>query len=201
MFKLPDLPYDYGALAGWLSAETMRAHHDHHHQTYADKLNATIGDMSDDERGQFAKRPLAYWLGHLDEVPAKYRSAIRNSGGGYHNHAMFWPMLAPQNSDRPSGELLAAIETKYGSYDEFKRQFGAAAANLFGSGWVWLLADMSIVALPNQDYPTGATPILALDVWEHAYYLDYKWSRADYIQGFWEYINWSHVEQLYRQAV
>lgn len=192
MFKLPDLPYDYNAMEGWLSARTMEMHHDFHHRAYADKLNAVVEKMNDALRTKFSAQPIDYWLTHLDELPTEYRNAIRNQGGGYENHALFWQMLTPKGDGQPTGKLGEDLEARYGDFAKFEQEFEASAAGLFGSGWVWLLDDLSIATTANQNYP-DRKPILGLDVWEHAYYLDYQWNRSDYAKSWWNHVNWDYV--------
>lgn len=198
MFELPDLPFDYDALADWISPATLEAHHDHHHQTYTNNLNTSVNKMNDDERKRFNARPLSYWLRRLDELPADLRKAIRNQGGGYLNHCLYWENLT-NTEEKPTGKLAELIDAKYGSFDEFKKQFEAVATGLFGSGWAWLMADGEIATTNNQDYPDG-TPILTLDVWEHAYYLDYQWSRVNYVKKWWPHVNWTVVADRLTEA-
>lgn len=198
MFELPELSFDYDALADWISPATLEAHHDHHHQAYTDNLNKAVVKMTEAERKKFDAQPLSYWLQHLNELPTESRKAIRNQGGGYLNHCLYWENLTDGDS-KPTGKLADLIDAKYGSFDEFKKQFEAVAIGLFGSGWAWLMSDGSIVTTSNQDYPDG-TPILTLDVWEHAYYLDYQWSRADYVKGWWPHVNWAIVSDRLAEA-
>lgn len=196
MFKLPDLPYDYDAMEGWVSARTMEMHHDFHHKAYTSKLNAAIESMPADEKSRFMDKPIEYWLTHLNELPEKYRTVVRNQGGGFKNHAMFWQMLTAKGDGQPTGELGKVLDAKYGDFAAFEKEFESKATGLFGSGWVWLLQDLTIVTTANQDYP-NQNPILGLDVWEHAYYLDYQWDRADYAKSWWGHVDWAYVAKRY----
>lgn len=196
MYKLPDLPYDYDALKNWVSAHTMEMHHDFHHKSYTTKLNTAVDSMPSELQAKFTDQPIEYWLTHLNELPTEYQTVIRNQGGGYKNHAMFWQMLTPNGDGQPTGELGRAIDAKYDSFANFEKEFETKATGLFGSGWAWLLQDLSIVTTPNQDYPSQ-NPILGLDVWEHAYYLDYQWDRADYARSWWNHVNWDYVAKRY----
>ena len=193
-FSLPDLPYAFNALEPHIDAKTMEIHHDKHHATYVAKLNAAL-----EKAPAFQGKQIEEILRSLDSVPADLRAAVRNHGGGHHNHSMFWKLLSQKGGGKPTGALGAVIEKSFGTFDAFKEQFGTAAANLFGSGWAWLAADSAgklvITALPNQDSPLsqGLTPLLGLDVWEHAYYLKYQNKRPDYIAAFWNVISWEQV--------
>lgn len=193
MYSLPGVPYDYGALEPHISADIMKLHHIKHHQAYVDKLNAAL-DMNPDLKQLTIVELLA-----APNLP----TAIRNNGGGHYNHSLFWQCMTPNMPDSPSGELAEAIEHKYSSLQGFVEQFSDQANGVFGSGWVWLLPDMEIITTPNQDTPMllgKPEPILGLDVWEHAYYLDYKNIRADYVQAWWEVVNWEFVEERYRRV-
>lgn len=195
MFTLPELPYDYAALAPVISEEIMRLHHTKHHQGYVNKLNAAVSQFP-----ELSGRSLVELLSGLDQVPESVRVAVRNQGGGHYNHSLFWTIMAPEAGGQPSGLLLDNIVSKYGSFDEFTAQFNQKALGLFGSGWVWLTKDLEILAQPNQDNPMmdgKGEPLMGLDVWEHAYYLDYKNKRDDYIQGWWKVVNWPAVEARY----
>ena len=195
MFILPELPYDYAALAPVISEEIMRLHHTKHHQGYVNKLNAAVAQAP-----ELSGRSLVDLLSGLDQVPENVRLAVRNQGGGHYNHSLFWTIMAPDASGRPSGVLLDNIVSKYGSFEEFTAQFNQKALGLFGSGWVWLTKDLEILAQPNQDNPMmdgKGEPLMGLDVWEHAYYLDYKNKRDDYIQSWWKVVNWPVVEARY----
>ncbi|MDR0956034.1 MAG: superoxide dismutase [Candidatus Nomurabacteria bacterium] len=192
-FSLPDLPFDYGDLAPWVSADTMRAHHDHHHQTYTDKFNGLVEKLPTDLQPNFTSAnqldAAENLLRHLDELPAEMRGGLKNQGGGFFNHSLFWRMLTPHGDGQPTGKLGAALTAKYGDFQTFADQFEATATGWFGSGWAWLTADLDIVATGNQDLP-GSEVLFGLDLWEHAYYLDYKWNRADYVKAWWPFVNW-----------
>lgn len=195
MFTLPELPYDYAALAPVISEEIMRLHHTKHHQGYVNKLNAAV-----EQAPELSGRSLVDLLSGLDQVPENVRLAVRNQGGGHYNHSLFWTIMAPDAGGQPSGALLDNIVSKYGSFEEFTAQFNQKALGLFGSGWVWLTKDLEILAQPNQDNPMmdgKGEPLMGLDVWEHAYYLDYKNKRDDYIQSWWKVVNWPVVEARY----
>ncbi len=197
MFTLPELPYAYNALEPVIGEEIMRLHHSKHHQSYVDKLNAAI-----DQAPELKERSLVDLLSNLDAVPDSVWLAVRNHGGGHYNHSLFWQCMAPGAGGQPSGKLGAAIAEKYGSYEQFIEQFSSSAKALFGSGWVWLTRDLMIVALPNQDTPMAmgkSEPLLGLDVWEHAYYLDYQNKRDEYIKNWWQVVNWEFVEARYSE--
>lgn len=192
-YRLPELPYDYDALAPAISEEIMRLHHQKHHQAYVDKLNAAL-----EERGQ--SQDLEQLLGSLSQLPEDIRQSVRDNGGGHFNHSLFWQVMSPSGGGQPSGELAEMLNQRYGSFESFVEQFNAKASGLFGSGWVWLMPDGEIATSPNQDNPImdgQSVPVLGLDVWEHAYYLDYKNVRADYIEAWWSVVNWSEVERRY----
>ena len=198
-FKLPQLPYSYDALEPHIDARTMEIHHTKHHAGYTNKLNAAL------EGTEFASKPIEEILGNLNAVPEAKRTAVRNNGGGFANHRLFWEIMGPNAGGQPSGDLADAINSAFGSFAAFKEQFSAAAATRFGSGWAWLIVDggqLSVVSTPNQDTPVmeGKTPILGLDVWEHAYYLNYQNRRPDYIAAFFNVINWSKIAELYAAA-
>jgi superoxide dismutase, Fe-Mn family len=196
-FKLPDLPYPTTALEPHIDALTMEIHHDKHHATYVARLNAAL-----EKHPALAEKTVEELLKTLDTVPTDIRTAVRNHGGGHLNHSLFWKLLAPGAGGSPSGAVAAALEKAFGGFAGFKEQFSTAAANLFGSGWTWLVADpskkLSIVTTPNQDNPVsqGLTPVLGLDVWEHAYYLKHQNRRPDYIAAFWNVVNWKQVAAL-----
>lgn len=195
MFTLPDLPYEYNALEPVISEEIMRLHHTKHHQAYVDKLNAAVAQVP-----ELAGRSIIELMKSLDQIPESVRTAIRNQGGGHYNHSLFWTIMAPDGTGGPAGKLQEDIVAKYGSFDEFIAQFNQKALTLFGSGWVWLTPELEILAQPNQDNPLmqgGEEPLMGLDVWEHAYYLDYKNKRDDYIQNWWKIVNWPVIEQRY----
>lgn len=195
MYSLPDLPYEYDALNRAISREIMELHHSKHHQTYVDKLNAAL-ERAPDLQGSSLEGLLA----NIDKLPESVQAAIRNNGGGHYNHSLFWQWMAPDGGGQPKGELLAALEEKYGDFQTFVDTFSDAATKVFGSGWVWLQPNLEIITTPNQDSPLmqgRETPLLGLDVWEHAYYLDYKNVRADYIKAWWDVVNWAQVEESY----
>jgi Fe-Mn family superoxide dismutase len=192
-FSLPSLPYDAAALEPHIDALTMQIHHGKHHQAYVTNLNNALGDHP-----QFQRLELDDLLKGLDKVPEKVRTAVRNNGGGHWNHSFFWKLMAPKAPVGPSGALAKAIDDNFGLFQTFKEQFSAAAMGRFGSGWAWLLQDgakLSITSTPNQDNPLmeGKKAILGLDVWEHAYYLKYQNRRVEYIQAWWNVVNWDEV--------
>ncbi|MBI3190475.1 superoxide dismutase [archaeon] len=198
-FELPKLPYDYNALEPYIDEQTMRIHHGKHHQAYADKFNTAL-EGHDDVKNKSAEEIIQ----NLNTVPETIRTAVRNFGGGYINHNFFWPVMKNDNQ-QPDGEIAEAIAKKFGNFEKFKETFSNSAASLFGSGWTWLVFNgeyLEILNLPNQDSPLtiGKTPLLAIDVWEHAYYLKYQNRRADYINAFMNIINWQQVEKLYKNT-
>jgi superoxide dismutase, Fe-Mn family len=191
VFTLPELDYDYGALGSYISKDIMQLHHGKHHQTYVDKLNTAI-----DSRPELKTRTIEELLANIDAVPGDIRNAVRNNGGGHYNHSLFWKWMSPNGGGEPSGEVMQALEKKYGNYQQFVDEFTAKALSVFGSGWVWLQPDYSIITTPNQDNPMTIglqEPLLGLDVWEHAYYLDYKNKRDDYIKAWWNVVDWEFV--------
>lgn len=195
-FELPDLPYPNDALEPHIDAKTMEIHHDKHHGTYTTKLNDAV--KGTDLEGLSIEEILAKGA---DNLPP----AVRNNGGGYYNHNLFWAWLSPQGGGEPSGELAEAISRDFGSLDAFKEEFANAGANRFGSGWAWLVSEggkLTVTSTPNQDSPAmeGKTAVLGLDVWEHAYYLNYQNRRPDYIKAFWNVVNWDKVSELYSQT-
>lgn len=195
MFKLPDLPYDYDSLSRSISKEIMELHHQKHHQTYVDKLNAAIDGVAEAQG-----KSLDELVANYAQLPEKVQTAVRNHGGGHYNHSLFWQWMSPDGGGEPNGELAAALTAKYGNFQGFIDEFNAKALAVFGSGWAWLQPDMSIITTPNQDTPIMQglpAPLLGLDVWEHAYYLDYKNKRDDYIRAWWEVVNWDFVAQRY----
>ncbi|MEK4885415.1 MULTISPECIES: superoxide dismutase SodA [Bacillus] len=199
-FELPKLPYAYDALEPHIDAKTMEIHHTKHHNTYVTKLNDAL--KGNDE---LLNKSVEEVISNLDAVPENVRTAVRNNGGGHANHSLFWTILSPNGGGAPSGELADAINQKFGSFEKFKEEFSAAAANRFGSGWAWLVVnngELEVTSTPNQDSPLmeGKTPILGLDVWEHAYYLNYQNRRPDYIQAFWNVVNWDEVAKRYSAA-
>ncbi|GAA5415521.1 Superoxide dismutase [Mn] [Paraliobacillus ryukyuensis] len=199
-FELPELPYAYDALEPHIDKETMNIHHTKHHNTYVTKLNAALEGHAD-----LQEKSLDELLSDLDSVPESIRTAVRNNGGGHANHSLFWTLLSPNGGGEPTGELADKINATFGSFDEFKEKFKTAATGRFGSGWAWLIVDngnLEITSTPNQDTPVmeGKTPILGIDVWEHAYYLKYQNKRPDYIAAFWNVVNWDEVAKLYQAA-
>ncbi len=198
-FELPSLPYAEDALEPHIDARTMGIHHGRHHASYTSNLNAAI------EGTDLDGTSIEDILGNLDAVPENIRTAVRNNGGGYANHSLFWSIMSPDGGGEPDGPLADAIKGAFGSFDGFKSAFSGAAAGRFGSGWAWLVAEggaVSVSSTPNQDTPlmAGKTPILGLDVWEHAYYLNYQNRRPDYIAAFFNVINWAKVAELYAAA-
>lgn len=197
MFSVPTLPYDYDALSGYISAEIMQLHHDKHHQAYVDKLNAALAGHD-----ELTGKSVEQLLRELDTLPEEIRSAVKNNGGGHYNHCLFWLWMSPNGGGTPGGELEDALVAKYGSFDVFKEEFAAKAASLFGSGWVWLQPNLDIVTTANQDSllsSGGDEPLLGLDVWEHAYYLDYKNKRPDYVNAWWHVVNWPVVVERFER--
>lgn len=191
MFTLPLLGYDYDALSKYISGTIMQLHHDKHHQTYVDKLNAAL-----DQAPGLENRSLESLLENISMLPADIQQTVRNNGGGHYNHSLFWQWMSPNGGGQPSGELYQSIVDKYGSYQKFVDEFTSKALAVFGSGWCWLQPDMDIITTPNQDNPImngGAAPLLGLDVWEHAYYLDYKNKRDDYVRAWWNVVDWEFV--------
>jgi superoxide dismutase, Fe-Mn family len=199
-FELPSLPYETNALEPHVDQQTMEIHHGKHHNAYVTNLNGALEGHAD-----LQEKSLEEILSNLDEIPAEIRTAVRNNGGGHANHTLFWQILSPNGGGQPSGELNEAINNKFGSYDKFQEEFAKAAATRFGSGWAWLVVnngELELTSTPNQDTPVmeGKTPILGLDVWEHAYYLNYQNRRPDYISAFWNVVNWDEVEKRYNEA-
>lgn len=199
-YTLPELPYAYDALEPFFDEETMHLHHDKHHQTYVNNLNAAI-----EKHPEFFEKSVEELVAYLDRLPEDIRVAVRNNGGGHLNHTMFWEWLAPNAGGAPTGDIAAAIDEAFGSFDDFKAEFKTAATGRFGSGWAWLVLDygkLKVVSTANQDNPIsdGQIPVLGLDVWEHAYYLKYHNVRPDYIEAFFKLINWDKVNELYEKA-
>lgn len=193
MYNLPNLGYDYDALGGYISADIMELHHSKHHQAYVDKLNAALA-----EAPELNEYSLIELLAGVNGLTENVRTAIRNNGGGHYNHGLFWQWMSPNGGGQPRGELLSKIVAQYGSYQGFVDEFTDKALSVFGSGWVWLQPDMEIITTPNQDTPImhgNPEPLLGLDVWEHAYYLDYKNKRDDYIAAWWNVVNWDFVAE------
>ncbi len=198
--ELPALPYEFNALEPHIDEETMKIHHGKHHNTYVTKLNAALEGHAD-----LQDKGINALVSNLDAVPENIRTAVRNNGGGHANHTMFWQMLSPNGGGAPKGEVADAINSKFGSFEKFQEEFAAAAAGRFGSGWAWLVVnngELEVTSTPNQDTPLtdGKTPVLGLDVWEHAYYLNYQNRRPDYISAFWNVVNWDEVEKRYQEA-
>jgi len=199
-YTLPELPYAYDALLPHIDVETMHLHHDKHHNTYVANVNAAL-----EKHPELAGKTIEELLTDLTSVPEDIRTAVRNNGGGHANHSLFWTVLAPNAGGEPTGAVKAAIEEAFGSFDALKEKFNAAALGRFGSGWAWLVltdGKLEVTSTPNQDSPIseGKTPILGLDVWEHAYYLNYKNVRADYIKAFWNLVNWEEVNKRFDAA-
>ena len=204
-YELPDLPYGYNALESAIDEETMHLHHEKHHNTYVTNLNAALEKHPDADKDSIEEL-----LANLDQVPEDIRRAVRNNGGGHANHSMFWEIMGPegQGGGEPTGDLASAIDSEFGSFDDFKEQWAAAAApgSVFGSGWAWLISSptgsVSIETTPNQDSPLmeGKLPIIGLDCWEHAYYLKYQNRRPEYITNWWQVVNWDEAERRYQAA-
>jgi len=202
-YELPPLPYDYNALEPTIDEETMHLHHEKHHNTYITNLNSALEQNPDVDPGDINEL-----LANLNNVPEDIRRAVRNNGGGHANHAMFWQIMSPNGGGEPVGDLADAINQSFGSFESFKEQWAAAAAPgaIFGSGWAWLIASpdgsVSIDTTPNQDNPLmeGKLPIIGLDVWEHAYYLSYRNRRPEYIDNWWNVVNWEEAERRYQAA-
>jgi superoxide dismutase, Fe-Mn family len=200
-YTLPELPYAYDALEPHIDARTMEIHHTKHHQTYIDKLNAAL-----EGNEELSNQSVEELLMNFADVPAELTTQVRNQGGGHANHSLFWQVLSPDGGGQPSGDLATAIDSTFGSFDDFKKLFSNNAINHFGSGWSWLIVaagQLVSFALPNQDSPLTVeeTPILGLDVWEHAYYLKYQNKRPDYVNAFWEIVNWEEVSRRYKAAL
>lgn len=195
MYSVPELPYGYDQLGDYISGTIMRLHHDKHHQAYVDKLNAAI-----DAAPALRERSLETLLADLSNLPEPVQLAVRNHGGGHYNHSLFWQWMSPDGGGEPSGELAQKINERYGSFQGFVDEFTSKSLGVFGSGWAWLQPDMEIITTPNQDTPIMQgleAPLLGLDVWEHAYYLDYKNKRDDYVKAWWNVVNWDVVQQRY----
>ena len=199
-YQLPELPYAYDALEPTIDTETMHLHHDKHHNTYVTNLNAAI-----EKHPELGEKSVEALIADIDALPEDIRTAVRNNGGGHANHTFFWEIMAPNAGGEPVGELKAAIDAKFGSFDAFKEAFKAAATTRFGSGWAWLSVsngELEVSSTANQDSPLmeGKTPIVGLDVWEHAYYLNYKNVRPGYIDAFWNVVNWEKANELFNAA-
>ena len=194
-FTLPALPYAYDALTPYIDEETMHLHHEKHHNAYITNANAAL-----EKHPELADKTIEELLADLNSIPEDIRTAVRNNGGGHANHSLFWTVLAPNAGGEPTGAVKDGIEEAFGSFDAMKEKFSAAAAGRFGSGWAWLVVSdgkLEITSTPNQDsqISEGKTPILGLDVWEHAYYLNYKNVRPEYIKAFWNLVNWDEVNR------
>jgi superoxide dismutase, Fe-Mn family len=195
-YEVPPLPYDYAALEPHIDEETMRIHHDKHHQAYVDKVNAAL------EGTDWADRDIREVLQNLGQIPDDKRTVVRNNGGGHYNHTLFWESMAPDGGGEPGGELGDAIAAAFGSFGDFQAQLKDAGVNQFGSGWAWLVKDgdgLAVVSCPNQDNPVMAskTPLVGVDVWEHAYYLKYQNRRPDYIDAWWNTVDWEKVAERF----
>ena len=198
MFSVPALQYNYDSLEGTISTEIMELHHGKHHKAYVDKLNAAISKYP-----ELHPKSVEELLRGLNELPEDIRTAVRDNGGGHYNHCLFWLWMSPEGGGQPNGKLLEAIQQRYGSFDNFVEEFTTKALGLFGSGWVWLQPNMDIITTANQDSllsDGGDEPVLGLDVWEHAYYLDYKNVRADYVSAWWSVVNWKTAEERFEKA-
>jgi superoxide dismutase, Fe-Mn family len=198
-YTVPDLPYDYAALEPHIDEQTMHLHHDVHHQAYVDKANAAL------EGTEWADKDVDEVLRNLDQLPDDIRTAVRNQAGGHSNHSFFWVVMSPDGGGEPEGELASAIDDAFGSFDAFKDEFKNAGVTRFGSGWSWLVHDgsgLAVLSTANQDTPIsdGKTPLLGVDVWEHAYYLKYNGKRPDYIDAWWNVVNWPEVASRFSSA-
>lgn len=200
MFDPINLPYAYDALEPHISVDTMHVHYDKHYMGYTKKLNAAV------EGTEYAAKDIRDLLANLEELPEDIYTAVKNNGGGYYNHTLFWQVLSPQGGTEPEGELAEAIASTFGSFSQFKEEFSQMATTVFGSGWAWLVVneedELEIVKTPNQDNPIsyGKEPILGVDMWEHAYYLDYQNNKGEYVEAFWNVINWEKVAEFYDEA-
>jgi Fe-Mn family superoxide dismutase len=195
-FEVPPLPYDYNALEPHIDDATMHLHHDKHHQAYVTNANNAL------EGTEWADKPVEEVLQNLSQIPEDKRNAVRNNAGGHYNHSLFWEWMSPDGGGEPGGDLRSAIEAAFGSFDDFKAKMKAAGVGQFGSGWAWLVHDgsgLAVTSTPNQDSPIsdGKTPLLGVDVWEHAYYLNYQNRRPDYIDAWWNVVNWAKVAELF----
>lgn len=200
MFELPDLPYEYNALEPFIDEETMHVHHDGHHATYVKNLNEALTGHE-----EFLNMDIEELLKSLDKVPEEIRTKVKNNAGGHYHHSIFWTMMKPNGGGEPSGKLLESINKEFGSFTEFQEKFNEMAKALFGSGWTWLVlkdGNLEIINTSNQDSPisSGQTPLLGLDLWEHAYYLKYKNKRADYITAWRNVVNWQEIETIFEKA-
>ena len=198
-FEVPPLPYDYDALEPHIDEETMRLHHDKHHQAYVDNANNALAET------EWADRSVEAVISNVDLLPEDKQAAVRNNAGGHYNHSLFWEIMGPDGGGEPSGALAAAIESTFGGLDQLKQQVNDAGVKRFGSGWTWLIHDgtgLAVVSTPNQDSPltNGGTPLLGIDVWEHAYYLKYQNRRPEYLGAWWNVVNWDAVQRRYEAA-
>jgi Fe-Mn family superoxide dismutase len=200
-YEVPPLPYDYNALEPYIDTQTMQLHHDKHHAAYVTNLNAAV-----QSHAQFASLPVEQLIQRLNELPENIRTAVRNNGGGHANHSMFWRIMTPNGGGQPGGDLANAINSTFGSFDQFKAAFNDAGVKRFGSGWAWLILDqngnLQVISTANQDSPLmeGNFPIMGNDVWEHAYYLKYQNRRPEYLNAWWNVVNWNEIEKRYQQA-
>ena len=200
-YELPPLPYDYSALEPYIDTQTMQLHHDKHHQAYVTAVNNALKDQS-----QFASLSLEELMRRINEVPESIRTIVRNNGGGHINHTMFWQIMKPNGGGEPTGAIASAIQSAFGSFDAFKTAFNDAGVKRFGSGWAWLILDSSgklqITSTANQDSPymDGNYPVMGNDVWEHAYYLKYQNRRPDYLNAWWNVVNWDEISRRYQQG-
>jgi len=200
-FTLPPLPYGYDALEPYIDTKTMQIHHDKHHATYVKKLNDAVAMQP-----ALGKMPIEGILTHLSRVDESIRKTVRNQGGGHYNHSLFWQMMKPQGGGEPQGDLATALGATFGTFADFKTKFAKEAADVFGSGWAWLVLDgkkLEIESTPNQDSPISQNkvPLLGIDVWEHAYYLKNQNRRADYVEAWWNVVNWDFVSESYKKAL
>ncbi len=198
-YSVPPLPYDYSALDPHIDEATMRVHHDKHHQAYVDKVNSAL------EGTEWEDKPIEEVVRNLSQIPEDKRGPVRNNGGGHLNHSLFWEWMTPGGGGEPDGDLRAAIESAFGSVGDFRTKFKGAGVAQFGSGWAWLVHDgsgLAVVSTPNQDNPVtdGKTPLLGVDVWEHSYYLKYQNRRPDYIEAWWNVVNWGRVAEHFKKV-
>lgn len=199
-YTLPELPYAHDALEPHIDEETMKIHHGKHHQGYVDKTNAALEGHS-----EYADLSIEELVAEINTLPEELKGAILKNGGGHANHKLFWTVLSPKGGGTPEGELAKAIDAEFGSFEDFKDKFKSAATGQFGSGWAWLVVNngkLEVVSTPNQESPltAGKTPILGIDVWEHAYYLNYQNKRPDYVDAFWNVVNWEEVSRRFEEA-
>lgn len=198
-YSLPDLPYNHDALEPHIDAKTMEIHHGKHHQAYIDKVNAALDGT------EWADKPIEEVLKNISSLPADKQGPVRNNGGGHYNHSLFWTIMGPDGGGEPTGDIASAIDEAFGSFKEFKDKFAEAGVTQFGSGWAWLVVNngsLEVINRPNQDAPImdGLIPVLGCDVWEHAYYLSYQNKRPDYIDAWWNTVNWDEVNRRYAEA-